>query len=193
MFDSPWDTGARTPIHRPSVDDATFKLMRNRSHMNRRRSSIHSVRRTSIAQPSTKGSLLSLTSRASLLFCLGVGYGLLVTRSYSRTENSSAHLSSLTEGIVFHHAGSKYLTLWGFFGVALGALLPWFDGVWEQAFGHDAGDVDVAVIEDDDDVPTRESDPATDWTLVIRAVGAFVGICFAIVSLFSQSVTHRLS
>lgn len=59
----------------------------------------------------------------------------------------------------------------------LGSLLPWFDTLWATAF--DGGSEKVA--EDG----ARDAAPGTDWALVMRAVGAFVGILFAIVS-FSQ-------
>jgi hypothetical protein len=69
------------------------------------------------------------------------------------------------------------LTFWGLAGVALGALFPWFDRVWENSFG-DSGD--EAVLENS--ASAKDDDPSTDWALAVRAIGAFVGIVFAIVS-----------
>lgn len=77
---------------------------------------------------------------------------------------------------MYDHA--HFLAFWGVAGVVLGALLPWFDRVWEETFGEDmdeavAGTVDMVS-------PGEEANLGTDWALVMRAIGAFVGIVFAI-------------
>jgi hypothetical protein len=102
-----------------------------------------------------------------------MGYGALLAR---------LRVSIATPGYDWN-----YLAVWGVVGVALGALLPWFDGVWESAFGSDA-ELEGAL----DKVDTKEPGSLKDWTSVVRSIATFVGIIFAIVStaLPSPHVTY---
>lgn len=176
-LDTPWGTGAQTPIKRPSIDDATFDFLRDRSHGIRRRSSIRTGDAPNLTSSPPLPSLALLISRGLLLFCLGVGYGAMVTTTSFHSQ--SGKLSSLGEGIGRPRYNWAHLATWGVAGVILGALLPWFDGVWEESVGEGRDDVEVVKT---DGAPTKDPDPRSDWPLVIRAVGAFVGILFAIVS-----------
>ncbi|PNY25808.1 Uncharacterized protein TCAP_04259 [Tolypocladium capitatum] len=173
---TPWGTGAQTPIQWPSIDDATYELMRDRSRLPRRRSTCCPGDETgSSPPPSAAARALSLTFRAGLLFLLGVGYGVLVTRLHTEQQ----YLADLAEGIIKPGANWKYLAFWGVSGVALGSLLPWFDKVWERTFGSEL-DGDAVTGGDGDGAAEKELGPGTDWALVMRAIGAFVGIIFAI-------------
>jgi hypothetical protein len=168
---TPWGMGARTPIRRPSIDEATYELMYDRSHVPRRKSSFGPYAQV---QPymsySATGSAASLALRGSLLFFLGLGYGALVTRLH----NEQNHLPPMPDDNILKPGNNwNYLAFWGVAGVGLGSLLPWFDKVWEDTFGRDP---------DDDGVTDKGAGPGTDWALVMRAIGAFVGIAFAIVS-----------
>ncbi|KAL2205087.1 hypothetical protein CC79DRAFT_1323828 [Sarocladium strictum] len=169
LMDTPWGTGAQTPIRRPTLDDATYELMKDRSHLPRRRSSYRSV--DSIPPPqkaATFTTIASFTFRGALLFSLGVGYGAMVSRFHRSAEG---------EDTLYDHA--YFLAFWGVAGMVLGALLPWFDKFWEENFGCE--DVDEAVAGSIDVVSgSDESNAGTDWALVMRAIGAFVGIVFAI-------------
>lgn len=87
-----------------------------------------------------------------------------------------------------------YLAFWGFSGVAMGSLLPWVDGIWEEhvevsepdrvqerrrrasSSGSDHGDEDRSSGRFNNGL-------GADWNPVVRSVGAFVGIAFAIVCL----------
>ncbi|KAH7002034.1 insulin-induced protein-domain-containing protein [Ilyonectria destructans] len=171
-LDTPWGTGAQTPIKRPSVDEATYELMRDRSHPVRRRSSFRPTEPP--VQFAPPPSLMSLALRGLLLFLLGVGYGVLVTTT--RFHSGAGNLASFKDGMIRPAYNWAHLAFWGVAGVALGALLPWFDRVWEESFGE--GEDDVVVVEKDGDI--KDLGSSTDWALVIRAVGAFVGIVFAI-------------
>lgn len=168
--ETPWGTGAQTPIKRPSVDEATYELMRDR-HMKRRRSSFKAE-----ATTKTETSKLSIALRTSLLFVLGLGYGALVTRFQAEQKLSS--------GIIDPTYNKTYLAFWGVSGVFLGSLLPWFDTFWEEAFPN-AENEGAGVGEDEEE--DRAAATASDWTLVMRAIGAFVGIVFAIVSFPESS------
>lgn len=135
--------------------------------------------------------------RTILLFALGMGYGVLVTR----LPNGD----SVTGGY-----GWRYLTFWGAAGGVLGRLLPWFDQVWEETFGKRkvtrqekerrraavAAEAAAALLQQPSISSSRRasvtlpaeteetegvtSPPEADWPLVVRSIGAFVGIVFAI-------------
>jgi hypothetical protein len=106
------------------------------------------------------------------LFSFGVGYGLLVTRFHSG-QTSALSLDEAAAGPGYNWG---HLALWGTAGVVLGGLLPWFDGVWEGAFGPEEN---LAVK---GEARVEKTSPQTDWAPVVRCIGAFVGIAFAIVS-----------
>lgn len=191
---TPWGTGAETPVkRRESISQATYELMRDRSNLPRRRLSYKPAEATPVKQPVTPaGAAVSLASRAVVLFVLGAGYGVLVTHLHQESQ-----LLQLTEGsnsIIPRYNGS-YLALWGFglTGVALGALQPWFDGLWDGLFGSEDEQVVVEPAEPLSDVP-KATASETDWALVMRAVGVFVGVAFAVVSFQScHSLWSRMT
>ncbi|ROW12236.1 hypothetical protein VMCG_00361 [Cytospora schulzeri] len=173
LADTPWGTGAETPATaaRGSVDEEIYRLLKDRtSQLKRRRSSALSnpSGHGGLQQPSGEQTTLSLGIRTAVLFVLGMGYGALLSRL--STEQTWAPFP--VEGIIKSNYTSEYLACWGVFGVVLGSLLPWFDGKWEQVFEKELSD-------DDEAVQDGES-PGTDWALVVRGVGAFAGIVFAI-------------
>ncbi|KAK0386314.1 hypothetical protein NLU13_6151 [Sarocladium strictum] len=169
LMDTPWGTGSQTPVRRPTLDEATYELMKERSHLQRRRSSYRSVDSMPLPQQSSPlASAASLTLRGALLFLLGVGYGAVVSRFHHSPEGDDS---------MYDHA--YFLAFWGVAGVVLGALLPWFDKFWEEKYGGE--DEDEAVPGTVDVVSgVDETNAGTDWALVMRAIGAFVGIVFAI-------------
>ena len=88
---------------------------------------------------------------------------------------------------------------WGVSGVALGSLLPWVDGLWEENFENRSEE-----RRDRSQSPEAEKEEldssglfGADWTPVVRSVGAFVGIAFAIVrtpsSTGPSSSSHTLN
>ncbi|ATY67432.1 INSIG domain [Cordyceps militaris] len=175
--DSPWGMGAQTPIRRPGVDDPTFALMQERAHLasSRRRASYKGADVARALPPPM--SSLQVVARTAVLFVLGLGYGALVTRLH---EHEQAPPPAAAEGPVALPAfNSTYLGAWGVAGVVLGTLLPWFDGVWEARFGEPDAEEDSAGA-DGDNAPSQVVDTGLDSALVMRAIGAFVGIVFAI-------------
>lgn len=180
---TPWGTGAETPVkRRESISQATYQLMRDRSNLPRRRMSYKPAEATPVKQPVTPaGAAVSLASRAAVLFVLGAGYGVLVTHLHQ--ESQLLQLTEASSSIMPRYNGS-YLALWGFglTGVALGALQPWFDGLWDGLFGPED---EQTVVEPEEALSdtTKATASETDWALVMRAVGVFVGVAFAVVSL----------
>lgn len=181
--DTPWGTGAETPATaaRGSVDESIYRLVKDRSSLlKRRRSSalsnrsgqaLQQLQQQQQQQGQPAQTALSLGLRTAFLFVLGLGYGAIL----SRLSTEQQWASFPVEGIIRHRYNSAYLACWGVFGVALGSLLPWFDGKWEQAF-------EKVEEEAEEGFKEEEEEPGTDWALVVRGVGAFVGIVFAIVS-----------
>ena len=168
-----------------------------------------------------RSSAVGLALRAALLFVLGVGYGMLVTRlpreASRRRLGGLAHQQQQSDDFELGdgngHDGAegvgqgaadaasdwRYLVFWGVAGVVLGSLLPWFDRVWEETVNgrrhriagakNKKGTASPAATT----MPRTPSSPAatepaaaaaaapdTDWALVVRSIGAFVGIVFAI-------------
>lgn len=142
--------------------------------MQRRRSSWRSVDSGAHKDPLHTLSAGSLVVRGLCLFGLGVGYGVLL----SRFQDSSPWLSgnSFAENINLS-TDWKNLAFWGVAGVAWGAGMPWLDKLWYDTFGEDGEEIEMA---NETDLLSGGEDLTTDWALVMRAIGAFVGIVFAI-------------
>ena len=172
---TPWGTGSETPPDGSNLDEATYEVLKERS----KGTSAYTIRRRSSHGPASgsKTTLSTLAARAGLLFALGVGYGMLVTRLHSDQDTGLAEAFGVERLVPVGGYDWRYLTFWGVAGVGLGGLLPWFDGVWEAKFSRAQG------IARGNDFPNGErANPETDWALVVRGIGAFVGIVFAIVS-----------
>ena len=215
-IDTPGSGGA--PVPRPGLDDETYALMR-------RRSSLHQPRQSSLLNPAASASAsasavaaaapprparkrevaLQLVLRAALLFVLGVGYGVLVTR-LPQNSHHQHHPSHRLAAAYESHYEWRYLVFWGAAGVGLGSLLPWFDRFWEETAARRNNtattnhppthrpekqpnpDADADTDPDDEADPSTSTSPTTgtttpppaDWALVVRGIGAFVGIVFAI-------------
>ncbi|KAK3301618.1 insulin-induced protein-domain-containing protein [Chaetomium strumarium] len=195
-FPDATDTPIETPAPRPGgLDEETYRLMRSRASRESFSSSSFQSGSTNLLLPSSMGpsssrgwvALLQLLLRAALLFVLGVGYGVLVTR-LPRSQNchhnhQHRHLAAYYEA----QYEWRYLVFWGVAGVALGSLLPWFDRFWEASAAQmsrggvvlpppSSKDVDAPITEK----PSASVAPQADWALVVRGIGAFVGIVFAI-------------
>lgn len=190
---SPWGTGAETPlVRRPGVSDAMFEIMRSR----RSGDASGRLHELSADRPEEGGprqpvrDAVTVAFRVAVLFGLGVGYGILVGRLRSDAFSNGSGVGSTTTSRKESAGGWQHSLFWGVGGVVIAALLPWFDSVWEARFG---GRFDAARPKS-----RRKSEderrPPTDWSLVLRAITAFLGIVFAIVSvlfLFPFSCVSR--
>ncbi|KAK3710313.1 hypothetical protein LTR37_010379 [Vermiconidia calcicola] len=186
---TPWGTGAQTPAESPatrrtSVDwsranipDNVTQNGTNASKFRRKSTAVHQqVHR--VPRRGFKGYVLPLIGRTLALFAIGVSYALLITHLHDRRELAPVKVE-LNRGSWY------YLVCWGLAGVLLGEALPWADRFWAPE-----GD------EDDEEMPKPEHERRNrgldGWMDVVRSIGAFVGIAFAIRRLPWQS-TLQLS
>ena len=182
---TPWDTGAQTPIDSPvglsraSTFDATSPYNGPNSLRMRRRSIVPQIHVHHKPRRGFKGYFLPLVGRVAALFGVGVSYGLLITHLHDRQEIVPVKI----EGI--DHDSWAYLATWGVAGVLLGQALPWADMLW-------APSEDDAVEDVDGDQDREQRRGLGGWDDVVRSVGAFVGIAFAIRKLPWES-TLQLS
>lgn len=186
---TPWGTGAQTPAEQsPLSRQTTFDWSRaripdtvllngaNGKRLRRKSTAAH-------AQPyhkprrGFKGYLLPLLARLAALAGVGVLYGLLITHLHDRQEIAPVKVE-------VNRSSWTYLALWGMAGVLFGEALPWLDHCWHSE-------------DEDDEEPEDKQDRKVingleGWLHVVRSIGAFVGIAFAIRKLPWQS-TLQLS
>ena len=179
---TPWGNGSQTPTWRPSPDD-------------KRLPPIGAFSPASLAKPhlqhhsALRDTIPSIARRTVLLFLLGVAYGLIIIHLHDGQRLAPVKVKG------FERYSILYLTVWGVAGIMLGTLLPLVDKFWEERIRSYGSDLSAReqkghsksfnTITDEGERPSSpsRSDSDTDWTPVIRSVGAFIGIAFAIVSL----------
>jgi hypothetical protein len=178
---TPWGTGAQTPSMRSSID----------SGRPRRPSVSYDATRPPVTFDRRKGLgtyYIPLLLRGVLLFGFGMAYGTIITRLHD-----NHHIAPVkVEGIDRH--SWFYMVFWGVSGIAMGSLLPWVDSAWESYVANPPSGKDCSDQPStsspandhcgrDDHLTRYISRSGGDWSLVVRGIGAFVGIAFAIVSL----------
>ncbi|KAI9809884.1 MAG: hypothetical protein M1825_000317 [Sarcosagium campestre] len=185
---TPWGTGAQTPSQRRSEDYGTVPSspemepsLRQTSYSGpSQRSSRPAARRApSSHRVSSSISVLPRIFRTTLLFAFGVAYGVIITHLHDDQRIAPVRV----EGIDRHDW--RYLGFWGIAGVCLGSLLPWVDILWENRLGskqQTGSRRDKAAVSQ-----SAGGALGADWNPVVRSVGAFVGIAFAIRKLPWQS------
>ena len=127
-----------------------------------------------VHKPTTLETTWRLGLRGVLLFGMGMGYGLLVRHLHDDRQLAPFQV----EGIIKPRNDAGYLLFWGVAGVALGSLLPWVDTLFAVP------ELDTPVFEEQKKEEEAEDEAGiwgADWTPVVRSVGAFVGIAYAIV------------
>lgn len=131
-------------------------------------------------QPAEPASILNLGVRGATLFTLGMLYGLLVRHLHDERKVAAFQV----EGIIKPSNDWRYLVFWGVAGVALGSLLPWFDTIWEES-----SDEQYVRPLKAREAGRQELDGAADWFPIVRSIGVFLGIAFAIVRFPSGCLT----
>jgi Insulin-induced protein (INSIG) len=186
---TPWGTGAQTPL-RQSIDGRFPNFSFAGSFGNARP---QPVRRPSQKRAKQEISVVLVVFRSILLFLFGIAYGLLITHLHDNQRIPSVRV----DGINRQHWG--YLFFWGAAGLTLGSLLPYVDFLWEgdsDDASSDSGNEDetgTETVEEAEQRAVREEQNreslGADWNPVVRSIGAFVGIAFAIVSFQVSEVT----
>lgn len=135
--------------------------------------------------------------RTTLLFALGMAYGVLVRRLH---DVPTIQLAPVTAENSWDGTWA-YLICWSVAGVVLGNALPWMDVLWEEltrgsGVGRREADAAEKKKRAERSVSAGEggarprtggdSGLGADWNPAVRSIGAFIGIAFAIVS-------HKLS
>jgi len=121
-----------------------------------------------------------------------MAYGIIISHLHDNRQIAPVKV----EGI--ERYSWDYLIFWGIAGVGLGSLLPWVDLLWEEALGSDnKTTIDFnteqskagRATSNEDEGPSARSGSGlgADWNPVVRSIGAFVGIAFAIRKLPWQS------
>lgn len=177
---TPWGTGTQTPSHRQSVDDSRAPLPSQGGDAPNPRADIV-YRRGGF-----RNYYLPLFLRGVLLFVFGMAYGTIITHLHDEQELAPVKV----EG--FNRRSWSYVGLWGVSGIAMGSLLPWVDSAWETRF-ESKPPVQTpdrrrraSSLGPDNHGADRSSGRfnnglGADWNPVVRSIGAFVGIAFAIV------------
>lgn len=184
---TPWGNGSQTP-GRGSLDDTRPPVIgayARPKELRRRLSHQQSYQHHSKFWTT----LVPIGERIILLFCFGVAYGVIISHLHDSQQVAPVQL----EGV--RHSSWKYLVGWGGVGIILGGLLPWVDVLWEEVLGnskdvfgsqHKVEDLrrPSTAGGDEEERPGSRSGSGlgADWNPVVRSIGAFVGIAFAIVS-----------
>ncbi|KAH3986461.1 hypothetical protein HBI37_016310 [Parastagonospora nodorum] len=185
MVETPYGTGAESPSHTGlgfqvresgvgSLDAGMS--MKTRARKGTQARMTEGKRKAQSPKRPRNGAvkLAVFGGKLAALFLFGVIYGLIVSHLHDTRQLTAVHI----EGI--NHENWIYLISWGFFGVALGSLLPYVDVAWG---GHDIEE-HTEEEESDKDGQSPMSEQIND---VVRSVAAFVGIAFAIRRLPWQS------
>ncbi|KIW01671.1 uncharacterized protein PV09_06854 [Verruconis gallopava] len=191
---TPWGTGAETPAYRGSLDgypsqrggfregELDERLLRDslrRSGLDARRESTTTTttRRGSVGAPSrghpprsAAGAALHAALRIAILFACGLAYGALVAHLHDHRQVVPVQMEGPDR------EGARYLVFWGVASVALGFVLPWVDGFAEEKL---SGGTTKGLARAPPPAPASGLN-AVEWNDVVRSVGAFIGVAYAI-------------
>lgn len=167
---TPWGTGSETP----ALTSAYFPTRRPKFS----------------ASPPEQALIpfaFSLVIRTVLLGGIGMLYGLLVRHLHDEQQLAPFGV----EGIIKPRNDWTYLVFWAVAGVAWGTLLPWVDTLYADGDGSmQEGEMRERTSDASEDKETRSAGIfGADWMPIVRSVGVFVGIAFAIVCTSLSSKT----
>lgn len=180
---TPWGTGAETPSQQPHGAVNRPILLPKADYFSHTKASERSLQ----GHFRSRSDILTLLRRAIWLFVFGVAYGLIITLLHDHQGLAPVRVENID------HKSWPYLIVWGATGVCLGGLLPWMDFLWEEAFGVSRGpqtstaqlepSTSRTAVDGDDErvISSSTTGLGVDWNSIVRSIGAFVGIAFAIV------------
>ncbi|EFR01657.1 INSIG domain-containing protein [Nannizzia gypsea CBS 118893] len=196
---TPWGTGAQTPNLRESgiFENGSGGKASSSSYGNgngavnrfseeQKKQKLHKLEQDRQRQNEVRrrqrglvrGYLLPALQQSGLLFLFGVTFGVIIMHLHDSPQMAALlplHIPVRVEAINFGLEWWHYLVFWGVAGVALGNLLPWFDLMWEDFMGEK---------------PVQKGSSEAGWNPMVRSIGAFVGVAFAIRKLPWQSSTQ---
>lgn len=120
-----------------------------------------------------RGIVLPNALKSVLLFVFGVVYGTIIAHLHENHWITPVKMENI------NRYSWQYVVFWGFAGVALGSVLPWLDVLWEDVVGNEKASQRPLNSRGE---KNNEDRPSSRWNPVVRSVGAFVGIAFALVS-----------
>lgn len=167
---SPWGTEANTPA--AEIPPEPSQRAAEKSAIEPRRLALRRTR-SRLSQGLFRGVILPQVLSSVLLFGFGVAYGVITLHLHENHWITPVKLEN-----IHYYDSWQYLGFWGLAGIALGNLLPWLDS-WRD------DELDKAESNSDEESEDRTSS----WVAVARSVGAFVGIAFAMVSIFVLILT----
>ena len=193
--ETPWGAGAETPgrnhwgakrwdsgTDSPALGLTMQARARKDSGRTRRLPTAgHTVRPQPRPRPQRRGvwkyavSLIKLAA----LFLFGVTYGVIVSHLHDTRELAAVRVEGVDTG------SWLYLASWGLAGIVLGSCLPYAELAWGGQAGAHGGE---------DGVPEKEHETSLSeqWSDIVRSVGAFLAIAFAIVGC-SRPIVHATS
>lgn len=159
---SPWGTEAQSP--------ATENVPSTEQHPGPDRYALERAR-SRLSHGLFRGVILPRALRGALLFAFGIVYGVITVHLHENHWITPVKLEN-----IHYYDSWQYLGFWGLAGVALGNVLPWLDNFFEDSVLDSSKKVKRSSGEGEERTPS--------WVAVVRSVGAFVGIAFAMVSRF---------
>lgn len=205
---TPWDTGAQTPNphgrdyfsphgsrqngnngdsasngsnRKQAVTAEQSALLSSQLRQQQKQQQLHQqqLTRRVVRKHGFRGYVLSLVRRSMMLFLFGMAYGGIITHLHGH-PTVAGRVPVRMEKIEIDRRSLGYLALWGIAGVVLGSLQPWFDLFWGDNLivGRSPRGADRRI----------KGNGLLQWSPMVRSIGAFVGIAFAIVSIFTPLV-----
>ena len=182
---TPWGSGAQTPSLRAINEDNRPPVIGAFQQPAQRRSVSQQRRATA------RNTFIPLALRTTLLFVLGIAYGAIVIHLHDERRLTPVKVEGMEQYSWW------YLPAWGVTGILLGNLMPWVDTLWENTVGdHTAGKTAKVETKGVGSNKARRpaslarSDLGAGLTPIIRGIGAFFGVAFAIVSQLSYEHSH---
>ncbi|KAF2652248.1 hypothetical protein K491DRAFT_605262 [Lophiostoma macrostomum CBS 122681] len=185
VSDTPWGVGAETPARR-SVDYGASAVngvgspdgglaVKERARRGPIEGQHRSPRLKSGQSRQRRGAwkFTVIFGKLASLFLLGAVYGIIVSHLHDSRELAAVQVGGVNSKSWLYLAG------WGLAGLVLGSLLPYVDLV---SGSPQTDDIQSAAEEKEPDSSLGEQ-----WNDVVRSVGAFIGIAFAIRRLPWQS------
>lgn len=139
------------------------------------------------SQPLQKTKLFNFFLRVLLLFATGMGFGFLIQHLLDEKQPSSILFKIISDRKIEW----IYLLSWGMSGVTIGTLLPLMDQPPSIDKHISQGSVISSVSTANKETSSKQFDILDqDWTPIIRSVGAFVGITYALVCIPCPPLTN---